>query len=166
MVNDSLIFEPAELTKGLPHSFAGFSFFGFFAGLAAAASVAGEACFWPRAAFAAAGFASASASALSPPAFAALSRRGVFFRNGPPASPRCLSALPALEDLLRRETRLGTRFFLVAPRDPEILALRLARGLVGAAGDVHRDRDFDLGVQLDRQLVQADRFDRHVWDHV
>ena len=42
------------------------------------------------------------------------------------------------------------------------LALRLALGLLGRAGDVERDRHLDLGMQRDRHIGEADRLDRLV----
>ena len=42
----------------------------------------------------------------------------------------------------------------------EVLALRLTLGLLGRAGDVDRDIRLDLGMQVDRRLVQAERLDR------
>src|SRR6516164_6337381 len=65
-----------------------------------------------------------------------------------------------LEEGLRR--RRGGGFLTFLAGNGDVLAASEPLGLVGVARDGDADRHFDLGMQRNRHLVQADRLDRRV----
>ena len=67
-----------------------------------------------------------------------------------------------IEERLGVCERLGGCFLFFGAGNRDVLATRQARGLVGVAGNRDRDRNLDLRMQRDRDLMHSDGLDRRV----